>query len=124
MSTVLILKDLLKHKVRKEIIKNNKKLNHKAYTKSLSWGQKIPFLMKYHKKKLIFLLVLGIVTWNYSLHKSTWLIIRLILLVPERVIPSQNPLRPIPDPAPFLTNSFLTKPNKNPTIIINTIQTH
>lgn len=34
----IVLRDLLKHKVRKEIIKSNKKLNHKAFVKSMTWG--------------------------------------------------------------------------------------
>ncbi len=34
----IILKDLLKHKIRKEILKKNKKFNHKAFVKSMSFG--------------------------------------------------------------------------------------
>ena len=66
----IVLRDLLKHKIRKEIIKNNKKLNHKAYSKAMGWGERIPFIMKHNKKKLVFFLVMSIITWNYSLHKS------------------------------------------------------
>jgi hypothetical protein len=64
-----MIKNLMQHKIRKDILTNNKKINHKAFLKSMNFTKKIPYLMSYHKKKLVFAVVLGLVSWTYSLHK-------------------------------------------------------
>jgi len=48
----IIIKQLLKHSIRKDILKGNKKMNHKSYVRSLSFPQNMFYLMKYHKKKI------------------------------------------------------------------------
>jgi hypothetical protein len=64
-----MIKNLLQHKIRKDILANNKKINHKSFLKSMGLTEKIPYLMSYHKKKLIFAVVIGLISWTYSLHK-------------------------------------------------------
>lgn len=61
------IKQLLKHSIRKDILKGNKKINHKSYVRSLSFPQNMFYLMKYHKKKLIFSILVGIIIKTYDL---------------------------------------------------------
>ncbi len=70
-----MIKNLMDHTIRKEIIRKNKKINHKSFTSSMDYFSKIPYLMKYHKKKLIFLCILGVASWTYNLHKCNFQII-------------------------------------------------
>ncbi len=86
-----MIKNLLQHKIRKDILSNNKKINHKSFLRSMNVATKIPYLMSYHKKKLIFAVVLGIVSWTYSLHKCTpFYYFSRILLVTWAKTTSQN----------------------------------
>lgn len=59
---------LLNHKIRKELIRNNKKHNHKEYLRALQTGPKIKYWAGYHKKKLIFLALVALVGWTYDYH--------------------------------------------------------
>lgn len=62
-----MISQLLKHSIRKDIIKGNKKVNHKSFVRSMNLSSKIPYLMKYHKKKIIFSMLVGIIIYTYDL---------------------------------------------------------
>lgn len=62
-----MIQRLLKFTLRKDIIKKNKSINHKTFVKSMDLSTKIPFLAKYHKKKLIAFALALIIIYTYDL---------------------------------------------------------
>lgn len=67
-----MIQRFLKFTVRKDIPKKNKSINHKVLVQSMPFGAKIPFLAKYHKKKLIALCLAMIIIWTYDLQKRNF----------------------------------------------------
>ena len=65
-----MLNIILTHKIRKDIIRNNKKQNHREYLHALELQPKIRYWAGYHKKKLIFFGLVALISWNYELHVS------------------------------------------------------
>lgn len=59
---------LLTHKNRKDLVRKNKKHNHREYLRALETGPKIKYWAGYHKKKLIFFALVGLVGWTYDYH--------------------------------------------------------
>lgn len=55
--------------IRKDIIKKNKILNHRAFVRSIPLADKIPYLAKYHKKKIIASILAVIIIYTYDLQK-------------------------------------------------------
>lgn len=70
-----MIQRFLSFEIRKDITKKNKKLNHAALVRSFSFPDRVPFLAKYHKKKLIALGLLITIFWTYDLHKCKQIII-------------------------------------------------
>lgn len=64
-----MIQRFLKFSVRKEIPRKNKKINHAAIVRSLSFGERIPYLAKWHKKKLIAFALALLIGYTYDLHK-------------------------------------------------------
>lgn len=64
-----MIQRFLKYTVRKDIPKKNKTINHRALVYSMPIQSKIPFLAKYHKKKLIASILALVIIWTYDLHK-------------------------------------------------------
>ena len=64
-----MIKRFLSFEMRKDITKKNKKINHATLVRSLSLTDRVPFLAKYHKKKLIAFGLAIIISWTYDLHK-------------------------------------------------------
>jgi hypothetical protein len=60
-----MIKQLLEHSVRKDLRRINKKNTHLAYMKALYPIPKAAYWAGYHKKKLIFLVILGMASWAY-----------------------------------------------------------
>jgi hypothetical protein len=67
-----MIKRFLNFEIRKDITKNNKPINHQAFVRSMGLGVKVPYIAKYHKKKLIASIILAIIVWKYDLHKRTF----------------------------------------------------
>jgi hypothetical protein len=67
-----MISKLLTHKVRKDLLRSNVKLNHREYLRSLHLGARIKYQAGYHKKKLIFLGLVALISWNYELHISLY----------------------------------------------------
>ena len=65
-----MISKLLAHKIRKDLLRDNKKHNHREYLQALQLEHKVKYWAGYHKKKLIFLGLMVLVTWNYELHVS------------------------------------------------------
>ena len=66
-----MIQRFLKFAVRKDIPRKNKKINHKVLVASMTMGQKIPHLAKWHKKKLIASVLALIIIYTYDLQKRT-----------------------------------------------------
>lgn len=64
-----MIQRFLKFTIRKDIPKKNKSINHKVLVQSMPFAAKVPFLAKYHKKKLIALCLAMIIVWTYDLQK-------------------------------------------------------
>lgn len=60
----------IKFAIRKDISKKNTKINHAALVRSMDVIDKVPYLAKYHKKKLIASCVAVIIMYTYDFHKS------------------------------------------------------
>lgn len=67
-----MIQRFLEFSVRKNILKNNKSINHKVMVRSMNFGERIPFLAKYHKKKLIFFCLVLLAIHTYDLHKRSY----------------------------------------------------
>lgn len=67
-----MINTLLNHKIRKDIIRNNKKHNHQDYLRSLHAFPKFRYWTGYHKKKLLFFALIGLLSWHYDLHQSLY----------------------------------------------------
>jgi hypothetical protein len=65
-----MISTLLSHKIRKDIIRDNKKSNHKEYLYSLQPFPQLKYWSGYHKKKLVFFALVALLTWHYELHHS------------------------------------------------------
>jgi hypothetical protein len=65
-----MIQRLLKFSLRKDILKKNKSINHKAFLQSMTFQNKTIYLAKYHKKKLIASILLIIIIFTYDLQKS------------------------------------------------------
>lgn len=59
----------LKFDLRKDILRKNKKINHKAFTKAMWAFPKFRYLLGYHKKKTIFAIFVAIIIYTYDLQK-------------------------------------------------------
>lgn len=67
-----MINTLLNHNIRKDVVRENKKLNHKEYLRALQTEHKIKYWAGYHKKKLIFFGLVAVVSWTYDIHLSAW----------------------------------------------------
>ena len=67
-----MLARLLNHRIRKELLKVNKRHNHREYLKALQMGPAVKYWSGYHKKKLIFLVLVVVISWTYDMHLSTY----------------------------------------------------
>ena len=67
-----MIKKLLEHSVRKELRRANKKHTHGEYLRALLPLPKAAYWAGYHKKKLILLVVVGIVSWTYEWYRSVY----------------------------------------------------
>ena len=65
-----MLNILLDNKIRKDIVRHNKKRNHREYLGALQFQHQVKYLAGYHKKKLIFFGLVALISWNYELHIS------------------------------------------------------
>ena len=64
-------KKLLEFTIRKDISRKNKKINHKALTKSMYMTQKFKYLLGYHRKKNIAFVLALIIIHTYDLQKRS-----------------------------------------------------
>lgn len=67
-----MIKKLLEHSIRKDLRRANKKHTHSEYLRALLPLQKAVYWTGYHKKKLILLVVVGIVSWTYEWYRSAY----------------------------------------------------
>jgi hypothetical protein len=67
-----MIKKLLEHSVRKDLRRANKKHTHNEYMRALNPIPKAAYWAGYHKKKLIALAILGIVSWTYDWYRSMY----------------------------------------------------
>lgn len=67
-----MINTLLTHKIRKDLIRENKKHNHREYLQALDKWPRVRYWAGYHKKKLIFFGLVALISWNYDLHTSLW----------------------------------------------------
>ena len=66
---LIMIQRILKSSLRKDIPRKNKKINHKAYVSSMFLSQKVPYIIKYHKKKTIAAILCLIIIYTYDLQK-------------------------------------------------------
>lgn len=64
-----MIQRFLKFTIRKDIPRKNKKINHKVLVGSMNIGEKVPYLAKYHKKKLIAFALALVIIYTYDLQK-------------------------------------------------------
>lgn len=64
-----MIQRILNFTIRKDITKKNKSINHAAFVRSIPFGTKIPYLAKYHKKKLIASILALVIIYTYDLQK-------------------------------------------------------
>ena len=75
---LIMLGRLLGHSIRKELLKVNKKHNHREYLRALQLVPAVKYWSGYHKKKLIFLALVAVVGWTYDMHISAYYWLRSI----------------------------------------------
>lgn len=66
-----MIQRFLKFAIRKDILKKNKPINHAALVKSMHFGDRVPFVLKYHKKKTVAFILAGVIVYTYDLQKCT-----------------------------------------------------
>ena len=71
-----MIQRFLNFAIRKDITKKNKKFNHRAFVRSMTLGDKIPYLAKYHKKKIIASILALVIIYTYDLQKRTFILIQ------------------------------------------------
>lgn len=74
----------IKFAIRKDITKRNIKINHNSLVRSMDIVDKVPYLAKYHKKKLIAACVALIIMYTYDFHQSNLVVSQLFL---EKLVP-------------------------------------
>lgn len=68
----MLIRQLLQHRIRKDVLSANKKTNHKCFRDSLPFWDRLLYVAKYHKKKLIALVLLATISYVYDMHQSTY----------------------------------------------------
>lgn len=66
------MRQLLEHAVRKDLRRGNKANNHRQFLHALAPVPRMAYWSGYHKKKLIFLVVLGVVGWTYDWYRAAY----------------------------------------------------
>jgi len=69
---LIMIKQLLEHAVRKDLRRGNKSHNHVQFLRALAPIPRVTYWAGYHKKKLIFLVIAGVVSWTYGWHRSAY----------------------------------------------------
>lgn len=69
---LIMIRQLLEHAVRKDLRRGNKARNHLQYLRALAPLPRTAYWAGYHKKKLIFLAIVGVVSWTYGWHRPAY----------------------------------------------------
>jgi hypothetical protein len=69
---ITMIAKILHNEVRKDLRRANNHHNHREYLRALNPISKIGYLSRYHKKKLIFSILIAGISWTYNWHLSAY----------------------------------------------------
>lgn len=67
-----MIRKILQNEVRKDLRRANNHNNHREYLRALNPVGKLNYLARYHKKKIIFTILVSGVSWTYDWHLSMY----------------------------------------------------
>lgn len=70
--SIKMIRKILQNEVRKDLRRANNHHNHREYLRALNPLGKLNYLARYHKKKIIFSILVSGISWTYDWHLSMY----------------------------------------------------